>query len=83
MPIMTGDKYYGISDSAVSALGSMLENTVTVLQKGTDASEKQLWKMVNGWCTGFGIPSGNAKKITDMFGMYIRDIQSGTFGQYK
>lgn len=83
MPIMTGEKYYGLSDSAVSSLSSMLENTVTVLQKGTDASEKQLWKMVNGWCTGFGIPSGNAKKITDMFGMYIRDIQSGTFGQYK
>lgn len=82
MPIMTGDKYYGLSDSAVSSLSSMLENTIAVLQKKTDASRNQVWKMVNSWCMARGVPSGNAKKITDMFDMYIRDIQNGTFGQY-
>lgn len=82
MPLITGDKYYGLSDSAVSSLSSMLENTITVIQKGKDTTGTQMWKMVNSWCMGFAIPAGNAKKIYDMIAMYTRDIQNGTFGQF-
>lgn len=82
MAMITGDKYYGLSDSAVSSLSAMLENTIMVLQKGTEASGNQVWKMANSWCMALGIPAGNAKKLYDMIDMYIRDIRNGTFGQY-
>lgn len=82
MPIITGDTYYGLSDSAVSALSSMAENTVKVIQNGTEATGNQIWKAVNSWCMAFGIPAGNTKKICDMVSMYTRDIQNGTFGKF-
>lgn len=82
VPVVTGETYYGLSDSAVSSLSSLLENTITVLQDGKDLDKNHIWKMVNSWCMVGGIPAGNGKKIYDMIMMYINDIQSGTFGQY-
>ena len=82
MPLITGDTYYGLSDSAVSSLSDMMENTVKVFQNGTDATGTQKWKMVNSWCMAFGIPAGNAKKIITMIDTYKGDIKNGTFGQY-
>ena len=82
MAVITGDRYYGLSDSAVSSMSSMLENTITVLQKGTEASGNQVWKMANSWCMVFGIPANNAKKLCNMIFMYAKDIENGTFGQY-
>lgn len=82
VPVVTGETYYGLSDSAVSSLSSLLENTITVLQDGKDLDNKHIWKMVNSWCMVGGIPAGNGKKIYDMIMMYINDIQNGTFGQY-
>lgn len=83
MPLISGDNYYGLSDSAVSSLSSMLESTFKVLQKGTEATENQIWKMVNSWCMAFGIPAGNAKKVIDMMLMYYNDIQKGKFFRYE
>lgn len=85
--VISGDKYYGLSDSAISSLSGILENTVTVIQyaadKDKDLTMKQIWKAFNSWCMAFGIPANNAKKLWDGVSGYINDIQNGTFGQFE
>lgn len=86
MSVISGDTYYGLSDSAISTIGDTLENTQKVLTNLLDSDKEvtgnQVWKMTNSWCQAFGIPAGNAKKIYTMFDTYIRDIRAGKLGQY-
>lgn len=86
MSVISGDTYYGLSDSAISTISDTLENTQKVLTNLMDSDKEvtgnQVWKMTNSWCQAFGIPAGNAKKIYTMFDTYIRDIRDGKLGQY-
>lgn len=86
MSVISGDTYYGLSDSAISTISDTLENTQKVLTNLLDSDKEvignQVWKMTNSWCQAFGIPAGNAKKIYTMVDTYIRDIRNGKLGQY-
>ncbi len=86
MSVISGDSYYGLSDSAIASISGLLENTQKVIANAMDEDKEitgaQLWKMANSWCQVLGIPSGNAKKIYDMLEMYITGVRDGTLGQY-
>ena len=86
MSVISGDSYYGLSDSAIASISGLLENTQKVIANALDEDKEitgdQLWKMANSWCQVLGIPSGNAKKIYDMLEMYVTGVRDGTLGQY-
>ena len=86
MSVVSGDSYYGLSDSAISSISELLENTQKVIANALDEDKEitgaQRWKMANSWCQVLGIPSGNAKKIYDMLEMYVTGVRDGTLGQY-
>lgn len=86
MSVVSGDSYYGLSDSAIASISGLLENTQKVIANALDEDKEitgaQLWKMANSWCQVLGIPSGNAKKIYDMLEMYVTGVRDGTLGQY-
>lgn len=86
MSVVSGDKYYGMSDSALATITELVENSQKVIANALDADKEitstQIWNMANSWCQALGIPASNAKKIYNMLDMYIRDIRDGKFGQY-
>ena len=86
MSVVSGDKYYGMSDSALATITELVENSQKVIANALDADKEitstQIWNMANSWCQALGIPASNAKKFYNMIDMYIRDIRNGTFGQY-
>lgn len=86
MSVISGDSYYGLTDSAISSISELLENTQKVIANALDEDKEitgaQRWKMANSWCQVLGIPSGNAKKIYDMMEMYVTGVRDGTLGQY-
>lgn len=86
MSVVSGDKYYGMSDSALTTITELVENSQKVIANALDTDKEitpnQIWNMANSWCQALGIPASNAKKFYNMIDMYIRDIRNGTFGQY-
>lgn len=86
MSVVSGDKYYGMSDSALTTITELVENSQKVIANALDTDKEitpnQIWNMANSWCQALGIPASNAKKLYNMIDMYIRDIRNGTFGQY-
>ena len=80
--VWSGENFYGLSDSALSTISGVVENTVNILQSWKDEDESvtmnQIWKEVNSLCTIFKIPSGNIKKyVFDMMKSYGTDIKKG------
>lgn len=80
--VWSGENFYGLSDSALSTISGVVENTVNILQSWKDEDEtvtmNQIWKEVNSLCTVLKIPSGNAKKyVYDMMKSYGTDIKNG------
>ena len=85
IPVVTGEKYYGISDSAIEALSNMTENSAKMLSNlssGEKISDKQIQKTVESTCMVLGIPAGNARKIVDAVMSYTYEIQNGKLGQW-
>lgn len=85
IPVVTGEKYYGISDSAIEALSNLAENSAKMLSNLFDwekISEKQIQKTVESTCMVLGIPAGNARKIVDAVMSYTYEIQNGKLGQW-
>lgn len=80
--VWSGENFYGLSDSALSTISGVVENTVNILQRWKDEDEtvtmNQIWKEVNSLCTVLKIPSGNVKKyVFDMVKSYGTDIKKG------
>ena len=86
MSVVSGDRYYGMSDSALTTITELVENSQKVIANALDTDKEitpnQIWNMANSWCQALGIPASNAKKLYNMIDMYIRDIRNGTFGRY-
>ena len=86
MSVVSGDKYYGMSDSALATVTELVENSQKVIANALDADKDitptQIWNMANSWCQALGIPAANARKLYNMLDMYIRDTRDGKFGQY-
>lgn len=84
---LTGGKYWGLSDSAISAVSELAEQTVKVIQTALD-KEKDLEKddihhLVKRWASIAGIPIDNAKKIGEGLWNHIQDAQSGRFFSFE
>lgn len=80
--VWSGENFYGLSDSALSTISGVVENSVNILQSWKDEDESvtmnQIWKEVNSLCTVLKIPSGNVKKyVFDMMKSYGTDIKKG------
>ena len=85
IPVVSGEKYYGISDSAIEALSNLAENSAKMLSNlssGEKISDKQIKKTVESTCMVLGIPAGNARKIVDAVMSYTYEIQNGKLGQW-
>lgn len=92
--VVSGDKFYGLTDSAIGAISDVVENSVKTAQMFTDpekmfiGEEKKFnWGQVEdeirSVLTAFGVPYNNARNIIDSAAMWYRDIRDGKFGQYS
>ena len=73
---VTHGKYWGLSDSAVSAISDVVKNLYNLTQ---DPSKEQILKFVNSLAAPLGLPISNVKKIVDGIGYHIEDIRNGEF----
>lgn len=84
---ISGEKYYGISDSAISTISSIFESTSNLIQKATDENKNLSWNDVNkvfsSTLTGLGFPYKNASSFVDAAKQWYRNLETGTFFQYS
>ena len=84
--VISGDNYYGISDSAISNLTAVPESMVSLVQRWKDPEKDVEWKHVEKVLSSSlslcGIPYKNLKSFYDAAGQWYRDLKGGTFGQY-
>ena len=84
--VVSGDNYYGISDSAISSLAAVPENMVALIQRWKDPDKDVEWKHVEKVLSSSlalcGIPYKNLKSFYDAAGQWYRDLKGGTFRQY-
>lgn len=83
---VSGERYYGISDSAISSITSTIENLNTVLSNtinpDKDVTWKQIEKALKSTLELCGVPAGNAQTFIKGAQMWYRDLTGGTFGQF-
>lgn len=83
------EKYYGITDSALSLISNAVEKSVDFVNTLTDSDadmEKKLsaaGKDVEALLNFIGAPASNARKLGEAALMWVRDISSGEFFQYS
>jgi len=84
--VVSGDYYYGISDTAVSSLATSAENVVTLLQRLGDPDKDVEWKHIekalSSTLATCGIPYKNGKRFVEGAEQWYRDLTGGTLGQY-
>ena len=84
--VVSGDNYYGISDSAISSLAAVPENMVALIQRWKDPDKDVEWKHVEKVLSSSlalcGIPYKNLRSFYDAAGQWYRDLKGGTFLQY-
>ncbi len=84
--VVSGDNYYGISDSAISSLAAVPENMVALIQRWKDPDKDVEWKHVEKVLSSSlalcGIPYKNLRSFYDAAGQWYRDLKGGTFWQY-
>lgn len=84
--VVTGDYYFGISDSAVSLLYNASNDMVSLGQKIADHDKDVEWKDIEkamtSVLTACGVPAKNLKGFYTSAEQWYRDIKGGTFGQF-
>lgn len=84
---ISGEKYYGISDSAISTISSIFESTSNLIQKATDDDKEVGWndfeKVINSTLTACGVPYKNYSSFVDAAKQWYRNLETGTFFQYS
>lgn len=84
---ISGEKYYGISDSAISSLSDLAAATADLGQKIFNGDKDVEWKDISrelkSVCTILGIPYSNTANFVDAARMWYNDIQNGTFGKFE
>ena len=85
--VVSGDKYYGISDSAISTLAAIPESFVNLVQKATDKEKTIGWndinKVISSTLTACGVPYKNASSFVDATYQWYRNLESGTLFRYS
>ena len=84
--VISGDNYYGISDSAISNLTAVPESMVSLVQRWKDPDKDVEWKHVEKVLSSSlslcGIPYKNLRSFYDAAAQWYRDLKGGTFWQY-
>lgn len=81
MARITGDKYWGLSDSAISAVSKLVEQGYKLTQG--DASGEDWEKFIKSMTNVLGVPYGNAKTVVSGFVNHVKDIQNGEFLSFE
>ena len=83
---MSGDKYYGISDTAIGNLNDVLTNTqkvfADILDKDKDLEFKTVEKALSSLAITAGVPLNNTKAVVDAARMWYTDLTEGTLGEF-
>lgn len=84
--LFTGDKYYGISDSAISLIADVPDKFIKLVQKAQDDEKTVEWKDIEGvlsaTLSACGVPYKNAAQFRKAAQQWYADFQNGTLGQY-
>ena len=85
MAALTGGKYWGLSDSAVSALSDVTEDGLDLLNKirSGSATQDDYRKFINSLMAPLGIPGENVEKIVNGIRYHVEDIQNGEFLSFE
>lgn len=74
--MVSGDRYYGISDSAIASISNTLESIANAAQKRDAASA---WKATKGILTMCGVPVNNAVTLEKAAAAWINTLQGSSF----
>ncbi|MBR5948216.1 MAG: hypothetical protein IKZ82_06155 [Clostridia bacterium] len=85
--IVSGERYYGLEDSALSLIGGTMESFVDLMQKITDAdntvSAKDYKKFASKLSAMLGIPWANVERTVGGIGKWIEDAENGELFSYE
>lgn len=84
--LVTKEKYWGMSDSAIGAINDVVTQSVKVFQKvGTDnpPSRDDWTKLINSLMVPLGVPSKNVTQVINGIVNHIEDIQNGEFLSFE
>lgn len=86
---VSGERYYGLTDSAVGAVGDALQDLFDLWQKsqdeeGWDEQERKedIRRTIGSVFGAFGVPAENAMKFMDAYEHWVLNIQNGSLGNY-
>ena len=81
---ITGDKYWGIEDSAIGQANDLLDSLVKLAQNDDpNKTWDLLHKVMSNISGSVGIPLGNVEGFVSAGDMWVRDIANGTFGTFE
>lgn len=81
---ITGDKYWGIEDSAIGQANDLLDSLVKLAQNDDPNKTWDLIHKVISNVTGsVGIPLGNVEGFVSAGDMWVKDIANGSFGSFE
>lgn len=79
--VVAGERYYGISDTGVSAVSDLLEQAATFAQD-KEKTFDDWWKLAIKMSVPMGIPLNNATGYYKAAKMWYTDLHNGTLGQF-
>lgn len=86
---VSGERYYGLTDSAVGAVGDALQELFDLWQKSQDEEgwdeqerKKDIRRTIGSVFGAFGVPAENAMKFVDAYEHWVLNIQNGSLGNY-
>lgn len=86
---VSGERYYGLTDSAVGAVGDALQDLFDLWQKSQDEEgwdeqerKKDIRRTIGSVFGAFGVPAENAMKFMDAYEHWVLNIQNGSLGNY-
>lgn len=86
---VSGERYYGLTDSAVGAVGDAIQDLMDLWQKSQDEEgwdeqerKKDIRSTIGSVFGAFGVPAENAMKFMDAYEHWVLNIQNGSLGNY-
>lgn len=87
---VTGEKYYGMTDSAVGLLSDAIEDIMSLIQNRGKWSEmeesekrKELRRSIGNIFGAFGVPTENAMKFVDAYEHWKLNVENGSLFSYS
>ena len=85
--VVSGKRYYGLEDSALSTIGNSIESFINLAQAyaqgKTDNIGNKWAKFAQNTLQTMGLPYSSVKTLVEGGKTWINDIENGTFGQFE